>query len=342
MDQTVARGRAAESGRLQLVCPAGTPASLRAAVEAGADAVYAGFRDATNARNFPGLNFSREELAEGIEFAHAADARVYVAINTFAAAGNTGPWRRAVDDAASLGADAIIVADMGILDYAAHRHPELRRHLSVQASASNSEAIRFYAEVFGVRRVVLPRVLSLADVRRVTAAVPVETEVFAFGGMCVMAEGRCQLSSYLTGRSPNMDGVCAPAENVRYETRGGKLICKLAGYTMDAIPADQPAGYPTPCKGRFVVNGTAQYLFDEPASLNATDLLPDLAAAGVTALKIEGRQRGRSYVSAAVTAFRAAIDNAAQEGEGTVPPVDLGVVSEGGRGTTGAYRKTWR
>ena len=127
---------------LELVCPAGTPGALRAAVDAGADVVYLGFRDETNARNFPGLNFSRPELREGLAYAQGRGCKVYVAVNTFAAAGSPAPWHRAVDDAAELGADALILADIGLLDYARRRHPETRRHLSVQASASNPTAIR--------------------------------------------------------------------------------------------------------------------------------------------------------------------------------------------------------
>lgn len=96
------------SGRMELVCPAGTPATLRAAVKAGADAVYCGFRDETNARNFPGLNFSPEELAEGIRFAHDHASKVLVAINTFARAGNTDLWRKAADTAVACGVDAVI------------------------------------------------------------------------------------------------------------------------------------------------------------------------------------------------------------------------------------------
>ena len=141
----------------ELVCPAGTPAALRVAVIAGADAVYVGFNDETNARNFPGLNFSVDELAEGIEFAHARSVKIFLAVNSYARAGNSGPWVRAVDNAARLKVDAIILADIGLLDYAATTYPNLRLHLSVQASASNAAAINFYAREFGVERVVLPR-----------------------------------------------------------------------------------------------------------------------------------------------------------------------------------------
>jgi putative protease len=325
---------------LELVCPAGTPAALRAAVDAGADSVYLGFRDETNARNFPGLNFSRAELAESIAWAGSRDVRILVAINTFPRAGNPEPWRSAIDDAASLGAWAVILADIGLLDYARQNHPRLRRHLSVQASAANAEAIRFYQREFGVKRVVLPRVLTIEEIARINEAVDIETEVFAFGGLCVMAEGRCLLSSWATGESPNMNGVCSPAGHVRYEERDGRLVSRLGDFTINVFESGEAAGYPTLCKGRFRARGRASYLFEEPTSLNAAAMLPELAEAGVAALKIEGRQRGKAYVAQVVAAFRRAVDAAAR-GE-TPPDSGLESVTEGGRRTTGAYEKTWR
>jgi len=324
---------------LELVCPAGNPAALRAAVDAGADVVYAGFADETNARNFPGLNFSRAEMADGIAYAHDRGCGVFIAINTYAGAGNPAPWRQAADDAAALGADAIILADLGLLEYIRNAHPGLRRHLSVQASASNAEAIRFYHQEFGVARIVLPRVLTVSEIADLNAQIPVETEVFAFGGMCVMAEGRCTLSSYATGRSPNTDGVCSPASHVRYEKRGGDLVSRLGDFTLNVFSGGEAAGYPTLCKGRFVTRGRESYLFEEPASLNALGILAELAAAGVSALKIEGRQRGRSYVSRVVSAFRRAVDAMAR-GE-TVAADELDAMTEGQRDTAGAYNRAW-
>lgn len=325
---------------LELVCPAGTLAALRVAVDSGADTVYVGFRDETNARNFPGLNFSRTELESGIAYAHDRGVKVFVAINTLPRAGNPGPWRRAVDDAVALGADALILADIGLLAYASEVHPSARRHLSVQASASNAEAIRFYRDAFGIARVVLPRVLTVEDIARLIAETDVETEVFAFGGMCVMAEGRCTLSSYATGLSPNNCGVCSPASHVRFERADDGLAVRLGSFTLDVVADGSPAGYPTLCKGRFVAQGAASYLFEEPTSLNALAILPRLAAAGVTALKIEGRQRGRAYVAEVVAAFREAVDALAR-GDG-VPPRALEKIAEGCRGTAGAYEKGWR
>jgi putative protease len=325
---------------VELVCPAGTPAALRSAVDAGADCVYLGFRDETNARNFPGLNFNRPELAEGIDYAHRHGTKVLVAINTFPRAGQPELWHRAVDDAANAGADAVIMADIGLCDYTARKHPNLRLHLSVQASASSVEAIRFYHEAFGISRAVLPRVLTVPEIAELCSLVPIEMEVFVFGGLCVMAEGRCALSSYVTGRSPNMNGVCSPASHVRYIDHGDKVISQLGGFTINTFGSGEPAGYPTLCKGRFEANGKLSYLFEEPTSLNTLALLPDLINAGVTAFKIEGRQRGRAYVGAVVKAFRQAVD-AIRRGE-TPPPIDLDGIAEGGRQTAGAYERSWR
>ncbi len=102
-----------------------------------------------------------------------------------------------------------------------------------------------------------------------------------------MAEGRCALSSYVTGQSPNMNGVCSPPSHVRYVEKGDRLISKLGGFTINAFSAGEPAGYPTLCKGRFVAGGEACYLFEEPASLNVLTMLREPAAAGVIALTLE-------------------------------------------------------
>jgi putative protease len=331
-----------ELAPLELVCPAGTPAALRDAVDAGADVIYCGFRDETNARNFPGLNFSRPELRDGIGYAHQRRREVFVAINTYAHAGNQTAWHSAIDDAVTLGADAVIIADIGLLDYAAQKHPTLRLHLSVQAAASHADAIRFYHEAFGVRRVVLPRVLTVAEIAQLTRQIPVETEVFAFGGMCPMAEGRCSLSSYVTGQSPNRQGVCSPASHVRYEQRGETLVSSLGGSTINVFDKGEKAGYPTLCKGRFSVGNYASYLFEEPTSLSTGEILRDLQAAGVKALKIEGRQRGRAYVAEVVRQFRMLVDGLARDESAAGAVAALRQLAEGQQDTSGAYRKGWR
>ncbi|EPY01013.1 ubiquinone anaerobic biosynthesis protein UbiU [Magnetospirillum fulvum] len=338
---TTAQPAPAPLTRPELVCPAGTPAALKSAIDAGADTVYVGFRDETNARNFPGLNFNRRELAEGIEYAHSKGAKVLVAVNTFPRAGHPEIWHKAVADCDALKADAVILADIGLIDHAARHHPNLRLHLSVQAAASNPDAIRFYAERYGIKRVVLPRVLTVQEIAEVNARIaPIETEVFVFGGLCVMAEGRCALSSYATGQSPNINGACSPASDVRYTETSEGITSELGGFTINKFAHTEPAGYPTLCKGRFIANEKSSYLFEEPTSLNTLAILPDLIRAGVTAFKIEGRQRGRAYVSAVVRAFREGVD-AVMAGKG-LPDIDLDRITEGGKQTTGAYEKAWR
>lgn len=330
--------------RPELVCPAGTPGALRTAIDAGADAVYCGFQNATNARNFPGLNFTVEELAQGVAYAHERGAKVLLAVNTFPPAGQTGLWKRAVDDGVRLGVDAIIAADIGVMSYIARTHPGQRLHLSVQAGASSPEAIRYYCQEFGVKRVVLPRVLTVAEITAVHEAIPCEIEAFVFGNIGMMAEGRCSLTNYVTGVSTNIDGVCSPASHVHYEEDAAhNLTMRLGEFTIDRFTGRENAGYPTLCKGRYRVAGRDQayYAFEEPRSLNLSALLPDLVHAGVTALKIEGRQRSRAYVQAVVAAFRAAVDACAT---GREPELSgLLALTEGHRETQGAFGgKRWR
>jgi putative protease len=287
------------------------------------------------------LNFDQDEIVEGVAYAHQKGRKVLVAINTFPRAGDEKPWHKAVSNAAEAGADAVILADLGVLDYATRKHPKLRRHLSVQASAANALSINFYRDQFGVKRVVLPRVLSTEDVASLIKATGMETEVFAFGSVGPMSEGRCFLSSYMTGLSPTSEGACAPASHVAYKEEGGCIKSCLGNVTLNQFGKDEPAAYPTPCKGRYVAQGRAGYLFEEPVGLNAIDILPQLKAAGVTALKIEGRQRSRAYVTQVVSAFRKALDGLAK---GITPTVanDLATIAEGGQETFGAYKKGWR
>src|SRR5690606_5320360 len=157
---------------MQLVCPAGNLPALRAAIDAGADAVYAGFRDQTNARAFPGLNFDLDELRQGIAYAHGLGRQVYLALNTYPDSVRLPGWYAAVDQAAALGVDAIIAAEMGVLDYACRTHPQMARHLSVQGSATTAPALKYAYERFGISRAVLPRVLSVQQVERLCAASP--------------------------------------------------------------------------------------------------------------------------------------------------------------------------
>ena len=330
----------------QLVCPAGSLAALKAAVDNGADDVYLGFRNDTNARNFAGLNFDEKSLAEGIRYAHQRGRKVLAAINTYAQAGRFSDWTASVDRAAVLGIDAVIIADPAVLDYAAQTHPDMRRHLSVQASATSYEAINFCREKFGIQRAVLPRVLTLAQVENVVRNTDVEIEVFGFGSLCVMNEGRCWLSSYATGESPNTVGACSPAKFVQWEKKPDEMDVRLNGILIDRYGNNENAGYPTICKGRFEVAGETYYAMEEPASLNVLEMLPEIVRIGVAAIKVEGRQRSPTYVTQVTRALRQAIDAAFESPDRfAVKPQwmnDLAKVSEGTQATLGAYNRPWR
>lgn len=329
--------------RPELVCPAGTPAGLRTAVEAGADAVYCGFQGPTNARNFPGLNFTLAEMTDAVVYAHDHGARVLAAINSFPTAGRTNIWKDAIDDAVDIGVDAVIIADIGMAEYMSRNHQEQRIHLSVQAGASSPEAINFYCKKFDIKRVVLPRILTVQEIRKLHDEIGCEIEAFVFGNIGMMAEGRCALTNYVTGLSTNMDGVCSPANFVHYEEdEDCNLKTRLGEFTIDCIACGDHAGYPTICKGRYNVSHKQNYYaFEEPVSLNLTRLLPELMRAGVTALKIEGRQRSRAYVKAVVSQFRQAVDAYLQGDEPDIST--LLALTEGHRETQGAFRsKTWR
>jgi putative protease len=331
---------------IELVCPAGSLPALKSAIDNGADCVYLGFRDATNARNFAGLNFDDAAIEQGIGYAHDAGRKVLLALNTYPQADNVKLWRAAVDRAAAAGIDAIIMADPALMAYAAERHPGLRLHLSVQASATNVDAINFYHEQFGIARAVLPRVLSLAQVEQVVANTPVEIEVFGFGSLCVMVEGRCALSSYATGESPNTHGVCSPAKAVRWFEGPKGLEARLNGVLIDRYADGENASYPTLCKGRFAVGDEEYYAIEEPTSLNTIELLPQLARMGVRAVKIEGRQRSPAYVAQVTRVWRDAIDAATNPaGRYTVKPAwmsALNAVAEGQQHTLGAYHRKWK
>ena len=277
----------------QLVCPAGSLPALKAAVDNGADAVYLGYKNDTNARNFAGLNFEEKSIREGIGYAKSRKCQVLMAINTFAQPGRFADWQRAVDGASDLGVDAVILADIGLLDYASRNHPDLRLHLSVQGSATNYEAVNFAQREFGVRRAVLPRVLTLAQVENVIKNTTVEIEVFGFGSLCVMNEGRCWLSSYATGESPNTVAACSPAKYVKWEKKPGMMSTRLNGILIDRFNDSESTGYPTLCKGRFEVNNETYYALEEPTSLNVLEILPAIASIGVAAIKVEGRNVAR-------------------------------------------------
>jgi putative protease len=331
---------------IELVCPAGNFPALKEAVNNGANAVYIGFKDDTNARHFAGLNFNEKNLPKAIEYAHQRGTKVFVAINTYPQPDGWSRWQRAVDTAADLGVDALIMADIGILDYAANKHPQMNRHLSVQGSATSYESLKYYQQNFGIKRAVLPRVLSVSQVAHLATQSPVELEVFGFGSLCIMAEGRCHLSSYVTGESPNTCGACSPAKSVRWEKTPQGLESRLNGVLIDRYDDNENAGYPTLCKGRFTIGKNTFHVLEEPTSLNTIEILPELDKIGIKAIKIEGRQRSPAYTQQVTQVWRQAIDHYYADPDNYKPQPQwsaaLNKVSEGSQTTLGAYSRPWQ
>lgn len=331
---------------MELVCPAGNYPMLKAAIDHGADAVYIGFQDDTNARHFAGLNFNDGTAQKAVQYAHDRKHKVYLAINTYPQPAGWQRWQRAVDMAADIGIDVLIIADMGVLGYASEKHPELTRHLSVQGSATNVDALRFYQDQFDIKRAVIPRVLSMSQVKQLALNSSVEIEVFGFGSLCVMVEGRCLLSSYTTGESPNTCGACSPAKAVRWVETDDGTECRLNNVLIDKFSVDEKAGYPVVCKGRFNVEGNTYHALEQPTSLNTLELLPQLYEAGVKAIKIEGRQRSTAYVSRVTSVWREALDHCLSSPQDYLPTSQwmayLASVSEGTQTTLGAYNRPWQ
>lgn len=331
---------------MELLCPAGSLPALKVAIDNGADAVYIGLKDDTNARHFAGLNFNEKRLFEAADYVHQLGKKLHIAINTFAHPDQFEKWQRAVDMSANIGADAMIIADLAMLDYAAEKYPHIERHVSVQASATNIESIKFYQHHFAPSRIVLPRVLSMHQVKQIAQVTPVPLEVFAFGSLCIMAEGRCYLSSYLTGESPNTVGACSPAKFVKWQETEKGLESRLNNVLIDCHKKGENAGYPTLCKGRYYVDDVLYHPIEEPTSLNTLSLLPELFAANIASVKIEGRQRSPAYVEQITKVWREAID-AYQKNPEAFQVIEtwdatLGKVSEGSQTTLGAYHRKWQ
>ena len=161
-----------------------------------------------------------------------------------------------------------------------------------------------------------------------------------------MNEGRCWLSSYATGESPNTVGACSPAKFVQWEKKPTEMDVRLNGTLLDRYGNDENAGYPTLRKGRFEVAGETYYAMEEPASLNVLEMLPEIIRIGVAAIKVEGRQRSPAYVAQVTRNLRQALDAAfAAPEKFAVKPAwaaELGTVAEGSQITLGAYNRPWR
>ncbi|MBI5192192.1 MAG: U32 family peptidase [Nitrospirae bacterium] len=302
--------------KIEICAPAGNLPSVKAAVDNGADAIYMGFSGDTNLRNFPALNLTDDEVYKAIQYAHGKNKRVFITVNAYPQEKELPLAYDVVDKAYSYGADAVIASDIAVLSYARTKYPGMRLHLSVQASASNVRSIEFFRKHFGIKRVVLPRVLTLDEIRELRDQTDIEIEIFALGLLCINSEGQCFLSSYITSESINTYGACSHPKFINFEEDAdnegeGTLKILSNNVLLNKYSPMEEVAYPTPCKGKYYNKATDKLnnSIQDPESLNVIEILPEIIQTGINSIKIEGRQRSRSYVEKVVSTFREAVDN---------------------------------
>ncbi len=271
------------SNKYEVLSPAGDLECLMSAVNFGADAVYLageqfGMRTASK-------NFNNENLAKGIEYAHSRGVKVYITCNTLPRNNELDELPRFMSTAQELGADAFIIADLGVMEFAKKYAPKVEIHVSTQAGIVNyATANAFYN--MGAKRVVLAREMSIPEIAELRAKIPddLEIEVFVHGAMCVSFSGRCLISSYMTGRDANR-GDCAQPCRWKYhlyeENRQGQYF-----------PVEEND------RGTFLYNSRDLCMIEH---------IPELLQAGVTSLKIEGRAKSAYYTSVITNAYSNAV-----------------------------------
>jgi putative protease len=288
--------------RPELLAPAGEEESLRAAVAAGADAVYFGLRGGFNARARAD-NFGVDELPRIFDFLHRKGVKGFVTFNTLIFDRELPVAEQALAAIARAGADAILVQDLGAARLARAVCPELPLHASTQMTVSSAEGAAIAREL-GVTRIVLPRELSIEEIRTLSAGTDLELECFVHGALCVSWSGQCLTSEALQHRSANR-GQCAQSCRLPYDlvVDGGVTS---AWRRRPASPAGGPER-----NAEASIDQQLKYLLS-PRDLAAYDLLPQLIDAGVSCFKIEGRMKGPEYVANVVEKYRRALDAAAE------------------------------
>ena len=267
----------------ELLAPAGSLEKLKVAFLYGADAVYVGGKN-FSLRQYAD-NFTAEELAEGIDYAHERQKKVYVAVNIFAKNADFPEAEKYFKFLERIGADAVLITDPGLIALCKKTAPGLEIHLSTQANTLNKYAVRFWAEQ-GVKRVVLARELGYEEIKEIAEYNPdVEIECFVHGAMCVSYSGRCLLSNYLSERNANR-GECVQACRWRYE---------LTAYGRDGDKLELTEDE----HGAYILNSR---------DLNLLKELNKLSEAGVKSFKIEGRMKTVYYLATVVNAYRRAMD----------------------------------
>lgn len=276
---------------IELLVPASNLEVLKVAVIYGADAVYIGgevFGLRAKAKNF-----SSEDMAEGIRFAHEHNVKVYVTVNILAHNADLDGVKAYLQELKEIGPDALIIADPAIFMLAKEICPDIERHISTQANNTNYGTYNFWYNL-GAKRVVSARELSLAEIKEIRANIPddLEIETFIHGAMCISYSGRCLLSNYFTGRDANQ-GECTHPCRWKY-----------------AVVEEQRPGEYLP----VYENERGTYIFNSK-DLCMIEHIPDLLDSGIDSFKIEGRMKTALYVATVARTYRKAIDDCIESEE---------------------------
>ena len=278
----------------ELLAPAGTLDAFKTAILYGADAIYAGL---------PGFSMRArakitvDEVKQGIELAHAAGRRVYLAFNLFAHDHEYANMPRVSEIINYLQPDALIVSDAGIITYVRENHPDIPIHISTQANICSARTVKFWQSA-GAKLCVLAREVSHSEFKNIRQECPdVGLEIFVHGAMCMSYSGRCLLSNFITGRPANR-GACAQLCRWKYDVI---LRERESGIEM---PIDEDA------RGAYIMNSR---------DLCSMPRLADVISANPDSLKIEGRNRSEYYVGSVVHAYRCAMDAYARDPENFDP-----------------------
>lgn len=269
------------SKKVELLAPAGNMEKLKTAFHFGADAVYlAGKR--YGLRAFAD-NFSDEEIAGAVRYAHGLGRKVYVTLNIFAKNGDFADLAAYLKTLQDAQVDAVLVSDVGVLDFV-RRNSSLNVHISTQANTTNAYAVDFWKRQ-GAERVVLAREVPLSEIEEIHKACPnVQLETFVHGAMCISYSGRCLMSNYLVNRDSNR-GECVQACRWKWTVRE---ISR-----EDDMPVEEDE------RGTYIFNSK---------DMNMLRHLPKLISAGVVSFKVEGRMKSPFYVATVVNAYRRALD----------------------------------
>ncbi len=276
--------------KIELLAPAGNMEMLKAAIQAGCDAVYLGGKS-FGARAFS-QNFTNEELVEAINYAHLYGVKVYVTVNTLIYENEVDSFLKYIEFIHQNNVDAVLIQDLGMFDLVRKTFPNLELHASTQMHIHNLDGVKLM-EKLGMKRVVLARETSIDEIKRIKDNTDIEIEVFVHGALCISYSGQCLMSSLIGGRSGNR-GACVGSCRLKYDvmTENGEII--------------NNDSYPLSTK-----------------DLNSLEYIGDLIDAGIISLKIEGRMKSKEYVYKVVSLYRRAIDNYYDEGKIVINEKDM-------------------